>query len=259
MDKKGMSFDKYIDNPSGGASVITNRNMYKKMYKDKFDAVLVRENGSVKYELYVDKDKYDSHYIYFKIPSEVIQDFYYDVVVQLYTTDNSKKNNANLREYSVKFYSNDPAFVYTFAHSFSKNNLFITDLESRMSKQALKNVARVKNPKDNVWYVKSLYFAYLAMEKYNLFSRALYKSAKNYNSKELCKKVMKADDKIQLRQAAGERLQKEKSKEKEKIKAQPKPTTTNTRNMVKTSSVTRTSKISSNIKSVKRTKVSKKI
>ena len=29
----GISFDKYIDNPSGkGASVITNRNMYKSMF-----------------------------------------------------------------------------------------------------------------------------------------------------------------------------------------------------------------------------------
>lgn len=29
----GMNFDKYIDNPSGGSSVVTNRNMYKEMYK----------------------------------------------------------------------------------------------------------------------------------------------------------------------------------------------------------------------------------
>ena len=32
----GMSFDKYIDNPSGG-QVFTNRQMYKAMYKSKFD------------------------------------------------------------------------------------------------------------------------------------------------------------------------------------------------------------------------------
>ena len=37
-----ISFDKYIDNPSGGA-VFTNRNMYKAMYADKFNKILVRE------------------------------------------------------------------------------------------------------------------------------------------------------------------------------------------------------------------------
>ena len=31
---KEMTFDKYIDNPSGG-SVFTNRNMYKNMYNKK--------------------------------------------------------------------------------------------------------------------------------------------------------------------------------------------------------------------------------
>ena len=156
----GMSFDKYIDNPSGGATVITNRNMYKDMYKSKFDKVLLRESGKIEWSVYYTNDGKDSHYIYMKIPSEVIEGFYYDVVIRLFTTENKKKTNVNLREYAVEFYSNDPAFVYTFAHAFSKNKLFIEDLEPKMSKAALKDVAKVKNPKDNVWYVKSLYFAY---------------------------------------------------------------------------------------------------
>ena len=158
---KEMTFDKYIDNPSGG-SVFTNRNMYKTMYKDKFDKILLREQGAIKYALYIDKDNIDSHYVHLKIPSEVISNFYYDVVIQLYTNNNSIKNEASLRRYSVKFYSNDPAFVYTFAHSFNKNGLFISDLESKMSRQALRHKATVKNPKDDIWYVKSLFFAYLA-------------------------------------------------------------------------------------------------
>ena len=45
---KEITFDKYIDNPSGG-SVFTNRNMYKNMYKDKFDKILLRENGNIHY------------------------------------------------------------------------------------------------------------------------------------------------------------------------------------------------------------------
>ena len=156
----GITFDKYIDNPSGG-QIFTNRQVYKAMYKDKFDKVLVREQGQVQYTVYKTNDANDTYYIHFKIPSEVVDRFYYDVVIQLYTLDNADKTSANLRKYFVKFYSNDPAFVYTFAHSFKKNNLFIRDLEPKMSQKALKEKADVRNPKDNVWYVKSLFFAYL--------------------------------------------------------------------------------------------------
>ena len=165
-----ISFDKYIDNPSGtGTSVVTNRGMYKQLYTTKFNAVLVREQGKIVYNVYKVEDAEDSYIIHMKIPSEVVPKFYYDVVIRLFTTDNGKKAAASLRMYSVQFYSNDPAFVYTFAHAFSKNNIFINDLSSKMSKTALDNVASVKNPRDDIGYVKSLYFAYLAMEKYNLF------------------------------------------------------------------------------------------
>ena len=71
----GMSFDKYIDNPSGG-QVFTNRQMYKAMYKSKFDKILVREQGQIKFTVYKSEDANDSYYIHMKIPSEVIEKFY---------------------------------------------------------------------------------------------------------------------------------------------------------------------------------------
>ena len=80
----GMSFDRYIDNPSGG-SVFTNRNIYKNMYRRKFGNVLVREQGQIKYTVYKSGDAFDSYYIHIKVPSEVIDNFYYDVVIRLFT------------------------------------------------------------------------------------------------------------------------------------------------------------------------------
>ena len=223
---KRMSFDKYIDNPSGGM-VYTNRNMYKNMYKDKFNKILVREMGTIKYELFTANDAEDSHYIYFKIPSEVIENFYYDVVIRLFTNENKNKSNARLREYSVQFYSNDPAFMYTFAHSFAKNNLFIKDLEPRMSKQALKQKAAARNPRDDVWYVKSLFFAYLAMEKYNLFAKSVYSGCKKYDKKYLLNNIMQAETKVRLRQEA-----EEEKKKKEKTESKQKPNKVNTNNNI---------------------------
>ena len=185
------------------------------MYKSKFDKVLLRENGKIEWKVYRSNDGEDSYYIYMKIPSEVIESFYYDVVIRLFTKENKKKSNVNLREYAVEFYSNDPAFVFTFAHAFSKNKLFIKDLEPKMSKTALKDVAKVKNPKDNVWYVKSLYFAYLTMERYHLFNRTvLNQHSTKYNKKELLSKITYATEKVEARQQAQEKLDKEKAKAK---------------------------------------------
>lgn len=254
----GMSFDKYIDNPSGGASVITNRNMYKDMYKSKFDKILLRESGNIKWKIYYSNDGKDSYYIYMKIPSEVISEFYYDVVIRLFTTENKKKSNTNLREYAVEFYSNDPAFVYTFAHAFNKNNLFIKDLEPKMSRTVLKDIAKVKNPKDNVWYVKSLYFAYLTMEKYHLFNRSiLNQHSKKYDKKELLLQITHATEKVEARQEAQKKLDAEKTKEKNKkiIRTDTDLQSKHTKNsgIVKTSKVSKISKNTRTVKTTKRT------
>ena len=256
----GMSFDKYIDNPSGGATVITNRNMYKDMYKSKFDKVLLRESGNIVWKVYHVDDGQDSYYIYMKIPSEVIEKFYYDVVVRLFTTENKKKSNVNLREYAVEFYSNDPAFVYTFAHAFSKNRLFIKDLEPKMSKTALKDVAKIKNPKDNVWYVKSLYFAYLTMERYHLFNRTLLNQhSKKYDKRELLSQITHATEKVEARQEAEVKLKKDKAKEKKIVRKDKDLQSNHTKisNIVKTSTVSKTSRNTNTVKTTKRTSMKK--
>ena len=257
----GMNFDKYIDNPSGGSSVVTNRNMYKEMYKQKFNTVLVREQGKINYFVYKSKDNTDSYFIHMKIPSEVISNFYYDVVIRLYTTENSKKASSVLRNYAVQFYSNDPAFVYTFVHAFAKNKIFIEDLSPKMSKVALDNRAKIKNPKDNVWYVKSLFFAYLTMEKYNLFNRTVLDREQNpYDKKLLLSKIVHADEKIQARQLAQEKLQKEKTntakskKSHAKIDVEPK-----SHAKVSTVRHSKNTKNTSTVSSVKSAKISNKI
>ena len=247
---EGMSFDRYIDNPSGGA-VFTNRQMYKNMYKDKFGKVLVREQGQIKYTVYKTDNDTDTYYIYFKIPSEVIDNFYYDVVIELYTTENSKKNSASLRQYAVRFYSNDPAFVYTFAYAFKKNKLFIKDLEPKMSKEALRTKADIRNPRADVFYVKSLFFANLAMERYSLFNRAmLNQHSKPYKKKELLDQITPADIKVRDRQREQELLDKKKKEEKERARKEQLKSMnishpqSNTTSVSKTTKVSKTSKVS---------------
>jgi hypothetical protein len=191
--------------------------MYKEMYQKKFDTLMVREQGKVDYVVFKDNDNNDSYYIYFKIPSETVKGVYYDVVIRLFTTENSKKYDTYLRAYAVQFYSNDPAFYYTFAYSFQKNKLIIKDLAPKKIQKASS-----RNPKNDVWYVKSLYFAYLAMEKYNLFSRTVLDSKQTKYSLSALKKLIvdperklqdRKDQELKLKELERRQQDKQKSEE----------------------------------------------
>lgn len=194
-----MTFDQYIQNPMGVKNaVLGNREMYRNMYGAKLDALMVREMGKIDHFLYKDGDKYFCH---MKIPSEVVEKFYYDVVIEFYPGKETKKSAKDLHSYECRFYSNDPAFVFTFAHAFIKNKLFITQLTNKMSKQAVKERGKERNPMDTVGYVKSLFFAYLIMKRFGLFDKVRY--ARKLNMKNLNNSIMSADEKIALRQELG--------------------------------------------------------
>lgn len=201
-----MTFDEYIKNPMGSKStVMTNLQLYKQLYTEKWNNIMVRENGIVNYKLYHSGEDYYAH---FKIPSEVVPKFYYDVVVRLFPPkDKTMGVIRTLSEYDVQFYSNDPNFVFTFAHAFKKHDMLIKDLESKMSITAIKEKATSKNPKDEIGYVKSLYFLYLAMKSFNLFKKSQWDAVSSpYTKKIWATVVTHADDKIRDRQEQGNAL-----------------------------------------------------
>lgn len=210
-----MTFDEYINNPMGkDNAVLSNREMFRNLYTEKLEKILVRESGKVKYNLYTSKNNY---YIHLKVPSEVINKFYYDTVIEFYPKDNSSQYEKNIKNYNIKFYSNDPSFVFTFAHAMLKNDLFIRDLVPRMSKEAVKNAAKEKNPKNTIGYVKSLYFSYLLMKRYSLFDKIMFDSySQKYDKMKLLLEIEHADKKINDRKEAQEKLSKEKSVRKKK-------------------------------------------
>ena len=64
-----MTFDEYINNPMGiKSAVISNREMYRKMYTEKFDKVMVREVGKMDYQLSKSNSKY---YCYLKVAQHI--------------------------------------------------------------------------------------------------------------------------------------------------------------------------------------------
>lgn len=218
-----MTFNQYIQNPMGIANaVISNREMYRKFYNEKFDKIVLRETGrlnNMENHLYKDGDRYIA---YLKIPSEVVPQFYYDVLIEFTepkTKDKDLKKKLvgnSLEDYYVRFYSNDPSFVFTFCHAFIKNDMFFKEFSNKMATKAIKNRAVQKNPKDVVGYVKSLYFAYILMSRKGLFNKLKY--VEKFDKHALDVRVMDADKKILLRQEEAEKLRKQEKTQKSRNK-----------------------------------------
>lgn len=207
-----MTFHDYIQNPMGRENaVISNRVMYRNLYQEKLDKILVREAGKIDIKAYHVGKRY---ICYLKIPSEVIDKFYYDVLIEFRAP--KKITGNDLKEYLVRFYSNDPSFVYTFTHALVKNDLFFKDFENKMSKKAIKERGKEKNPADQVGYVKSIYFAYLIMSKRGYFSKTKY--VDKYSKSSLDREIEHADKKIKDRQETAEKKSKDRRKEREASK-----------------------------------------
>lgn len=210
-----MTFQQYIENPLGVKNaVFSQRDMYKQLYTQKFDAIFLREAGKINYSLFYDKGK-DQFYALIKVPSEVVPKFYYDVVIKFSTKDNGLRTGNSLTGYDVRFFSNDPAFVFTYERVFLKLDMFVEECKAKASKIALKRDPKEKNSYGIPGYVKSIYFAYLFMKRSNLFSKAMYyQVGKAYRQKDLVNQIEPSDRKIADRQLKGEEEAKKLAKEK---------------------------------------------
>jgi len=249
-----ITFNKYMDNPSLGTSVYSTRQIYRNLYKQKFDNLMVREQGQLHYKIFNTDDHLDTHYIHLKIPSEKIPDLYYDVVLEFWTDDPNEKDSPTIRKYNVRFYSNDQAFIFTFAHAFNSNGLFIDLLKTKMLKRTLTDKAKERNPKDDIWYVKSLCFAFYAMERYLLFNRSmLNQNGRKFNRSELLNGVQSAESKIEERRLKEEQLKDSYRAERLKARAQKE---LDNKKFARTNQLV---KIASTVKPVKTAKQIKKI
>lgn len=217
-----MTLEQYVNNPMGKSNAVLSvaaRENIRADYLKRYDQIMVREKGKVNYTLYYDA-KRNIFVAHFKIPSEVIDKFYYDTVIEFTANSDVKEGGSNLLKYDVKFYSNDPAFVFTYAHTFEKKGLFINELKPKMSKLANRKDAKEKNPRDDIGYIKSIYFAYLTIKRSGISNIDRFTAeAKNLNFKTLLNDIEDADKKIDAREEAGKKKTHQKAKEKKENKS----------------------------------------
>lgn len=170
-----MTFDEFITNPSGkGSAVNSTRMSADEMYRAKLSKLT--EKKEVEYVCAKSKDG-NTYYINFKIPSESAPGFTYDTVVEFTAPEDLKSiNSSSLKNYTVKFFSNDPSFIFTYAHTYITHGLLIPSLEKKVNLKAIVGKANTRNPDNAMGYAKSIYFAYLLMNKYRLFDKDIIDS-----------------------------------------------------------------------------------
>lgn len=240
-----MTFDQYIINPmQSPVFTAVMRESMRNNYSKKFNALILREHGVFNYFLYKDEEN-NRFYAHFKIPSETVQKIYYDTVIEFSADENIAEGGKNLFKYNIRFFSNDPSFVYSYAYTFNLRGLFINEMSSQMSQKALREPAKEKNPTNMIGYVKTIYFAYLFMKLRSLNNIDTFKAqASVIRINDLPGKVIHADQKLREREDAGVRLAKKNkvAKEKEKRDKQKQSElavryTKNTRNSINTNSI----------------------
>lgn len=241
-----MTFAEYIQNPLGKGNPTLNATMREQVradYTQRFHTLLVRENSNIRYTCYYDK-KNNSYYCHFKMPSEKEKKIYYDVVIRFFADADVKEAGQNLEQYYVQFFSNDPAFVYTYANVFLTQDLFVKDLAPRMSKLARKKKPDIKNTLGLVGYVKSIYFAYLFMKERGLFALAMHGNDQPYNKAKLIAEVVAADDILNnYQQESTSRKMKETKPPVKEKHTNNYPISTDHSNIGRTPTVRRTSKL----------------
>ncbi len=108
-------------------------------------------------------------YVRMIVPSEIFGDkLMYDVCF-LFHNVNTDLKSINPHDTTVQLYANAPAFMFTFAHIFYKNNLIDPSLKRYVSEIAIKVPPNKTNPKGLFGYDKSVFYALIYLTKNGFF------------------------------------------------------------------------------------------
>lgn len=188
----------FLDNPIGkGTSILPNRDLILNDFKRRHKSML--DKGK-KFEVNVYHNEVtDNYYFHVKVPSETDRVNDYDVVLQLSPTKISTGiiKPPLIDKYEVRFFSNSPSFVYTYAHIMYSNDMMVKFLAKKYSRIVLKKEPVVKNPTGVILYEKSITFAILTvLSNPDYMSRTYLKSIQKTHAENILFTKIRTDEKI---------------------------------------------------------------
>ena len=160
-----MHIQEYIPDPNKSAQENQQEHDF---YTNKLNNIMGETKKTPSVTIY---NENDDLWFHFKIPDEEMRTFYYDVVFVFYPNSKLDIDSPDIYGYDVKFFSNDPGFMYKYCYEFNKSKLIVDPLKTRLSSRALTEPAKVMNPNHELRYPKTIFFAYLVMENLGLFQK----------------------------------------------------------------------------------------
>lgn len=209
-----QNIKEFMENPMGKGSTVINRNLIISDLNRRYDELI--KTKKIQLTVYRDDSEYYFHFI---MPSESERDNTYDVVLYFtFDEDASFKYDNFLNRYYLKFFSNCPSFIYTYAFAFNQYSLLIDSLANKYERDVLKYDPITRNPGEVVSYEKSIYFAckYILNNKSYMNKMVLNTMAKKFSATAI-NSIVRNDVKIKFEIAKERaRLKKLKAVEKEK-------------------------------------------
>ena len=153
-------------------------------YRERYE-VLLKTHGKFAYTVYEVMPGART-IIHFKLPSETVENFYYDVLFEIIPG----KSSVDFMDCDIQFYSNSPSFVYSYAYVFAhwnpdenrpaderkdswmvdsmrgrvpKRSLLINDLRQKIGPAPTHDKPAIRNPLGIPLCDKSLYFCLFYM------------------------------------------------------------------------------------------------
>ncbi len=192
-----MKFQDMLLNPPGKhSSYLGNRQVIKENLELRF-SLLLKRHKLFPAKVYQNKDA-SRVLIHVKVPSEneTYKKLYYDVFYEFSILDGNARQ-LSLNAYHIKFFSNSPAFTYTYAYVVNTNGLIPNFLMEKVDEKSIHSKPTLKNPTLVLGFEKSLYFAalYIKHLKLHLLSVLNANSSTFPSTKVLLEKVSTAEEK----------------------------------------------------------------
>lgn len=207
-----MKIHEYMKNPAGKGAVIPGKNIFIESHDYRYQ-VLSKDND-IEMRIYT-KDDFVFYHIL--LPSESkYRENTYDVIIKFKPTEQSNLNDKSYKQYQIEFFSNSPAFAYTYAYVAKLNGYLIPELMDKYDEKILTYPPVSRNPGLLFNFEKSIYFACKFILSDNQY---LLKSYVKSHSTKLTKNILNSIRTVSKTEEEYHREQKKKKERKaEEIK-----------------------------------------
>ena len=167
----------------------------------------------------IDGKKYYVHYVIGNESDD--RENNYDVIIEFFPKNRIVATESTVKNYNIKFFTNIPSFVFTFAYVYNEKGLLSEEFKNKYNSKVFKMKPKEKNPYKIVNYDKALYFTLLdftkdAGVKYN---KGYLSSKKNCTLSQLKNKIRNTDTILMEIRRENSRLKESRRKEKESLNA----------------------------------------